>query len=75
VSGTYAVELADTHRDPEALSYQMLDFAARGKHAGPAVIQHKGEHLSSKLRGVTVAPLDAGVLAFVLDTTRVADTQ
>ncbi len=67
VSGAHAVELADTHRDPESLSHEALDLATCGRRVVLAVLQHKGEHLFPKLRGVTVAPLDECVLAFTLD--------
>jgi hypothetical protein len=68
VGSAHAVELADTHRDPEALSHQALDLATCGRRVVLTAIQHTGEHLSPKLRGVAVAPLDERVLAFTLDT-------
>ncbi len=68
VGGAHAVELADTHRETEALSHQALDLAACGRHVVQAVVQHTGEHLSPKLRGMAVAPLNEGVFAFALDT-------
>ena len=67
VSGTYAVELADTYRDPEALSHEVLDLAAGSRRVGPAVIQQKGEDLPAQNGRVAVAPFDVGVLAFALD--------
>jgi hypothetical protein len=47
VSGAHAIELADTHRDPELLRNAALDLAACGRRAALAVIQHKGEHLTA----------------------------
>ena len=67
VSGTYAVELADTHTETEALSHEVLDLAAGGRRVGPAVIQQKGEDLPAQNGRVAVALLDTGVLAFALD--------
>src|SRR6266849_3404697 len=67
VSSAHAVELADTHRDPEALRHEALDLAACGRRVVLVVIQHTGEHLSPKLRGVAVAPLGECQLAFTLD--------
>ncbi len=57
VSSTHTVQLADTHRDPETFSHQVLDLVASGRRVTLAVIQKKGEHLSPKLRGVAVTPL------------------
>jgi hypothetical protein len=54
--------LADTHTETEALSHQVLNLTVV-----LAVIQHHGEHLSLKLRGVTVAPLDECLLTFTFD--------
>jgi hypothetical protein len=68
VSGAHAVELADTHHDPESLSHEALDLATCGRRVVLAVFQHKGEHLFPKFRGVTVAPLDECVLTFLLNT-------
>lgn len=67
MSSAHAVELANTHTETEALRHQALDLAACGRRVVLVVIQHKGEHLSPKLRGVAVAPLDECLLAFTLD--------
>jgi hypothetical protein len=67
VGGTHTVELADTHRVPTTLDHQTLDLAAGGRRVGLAILQHTGEHLSPKLRGMAVAPLDECLLAFTLD--------
>ena len=75
MSGSHTVELADTHREAKALSHQALNLTASGKRVALAIIQHKGEHLSPKLRGVAVAPLWECVLTFLLDTTRPAGTR
>lgn len=68
VSGAHAVQLADAHRDPEALSHQTLDLATGGRHMVLAVIQHTGKHLPAKFDRVAVAPLDEGMFTFALDT-------
>jgi len=45
----------------------VLNLAAGDRRVVLAVIQHHGEHLSLKLRGVTVAPLDEFLLTFTFD--------
>jgi len=67
MSGSHTVELADTHRETEVLRHQALDLAAGGRRVALAVIQHKAEHLSLKLRGVAVAPLGQCYLPVTLD--------
>ena len=66
VSGAHAVQLADTYTETEALSYHTLDFAACGRRVALAVIQHKGEHLSTEFDRVAVAPIIESTLSFVL---------
>jgi len=68
VSGAHAVELADTHRETEALRNAALDLATCGRRVILTVIQQKGEDLPAQFNRVAVALLDEGVLAFVLDT-------
>lgn len=68
VGSTHTVELADTHRDPEAFSHEVLDLAAGGIRVALAVIQHQGEHFPTQFDRVTMAPLDQSVLAFTLDS-------
>jgi hypothetical protein len=68
VSGAHTVQLADTHRETEALSHEALDLAACDRRVVLAVIQHTGKHLPAEFDRVTVAPLDEGVFAFTLHT-------
>lgn len=75
VDGAHTIELADTHTEIKALSHQALDFAACGRHVILAVIQHTGEHLSLKLRGMAVAPLSQCLLTFALDTLEEPNTR
>jgi hypothetical protein len=67
VGGANAVELADTHPETKALSHQTLNLAACGRCVVLAILQHIGEHLTPKLRGMAMAPLNEGVHAFTLD--------
>lgn len=69
------VQLANAHGEAEALRNAALDFVACGRHVVLTVIQHEGEHFPAQNGRVAVALLDEGVLAFVLDTTRVAGTR
>jgi hypothetical protein len=75
VGSTHTVELADTHRDPEAFSHEVLDLAAGGRRVALAVIQHQGEHFPAQFDRVTMSPLDQSVLAFTLDSAATADMQ
>ena len=59
MGGAHAVQLANTDRKTKALRNLPLDLAAGGRRVVLAVIQHTGEHLSSKLRGVAVSPLES----------------
>lgn len=75
VSGTHAVELTDADREMKTLSKAALHVRTGGRTVVLAIVQHPCQHLSSKLRGVSMSPLGQGVLAFTLGATRAADTR
>lgn len=68
VGGTHAVELADTHRETEALGHKALHSRTGDKRMALAIVQHPGENLPAEFDWVSMSPLSQRLFTFALDT-------